>query len=161
MSLALLHVLVMGFVLVLVVVLPTSPESWLWSVPRLRGRLERSALQSLGFVGQAVLESLPAECWTNRVSECCVLSVLDPPGDAFNAYPMSLLLLHILRTVPTPRRPSGVVRRAVRRVLPLRNRILTVPEPRPTKFEAIQELVPTALIYANPNLRFDPSIRYG
>ena len=40
------------------VVLPTSPTSRLWSVPRLRGRLERSALESLGFVGQAVLESL-------------------------------------------------------------------------------------------------------
>jgi hypothetical protein len=100
MSLALLHILVMGFVLVL------------------------------------VLESLPAKWWSNGGSECCVFSELNPPGDAFGAYPMSLPLLQILRTVPTARRPSGVVPRAVRRVLPLRNRIVTVPEPRPTKFEA-------------------------
>jgi hypothetical protein len=78
MSLALLHILLMGFVLVLV--------------------------------------AFPAEWWSNGVSECCIFSELDP---------------QILRTVPTPRRPSAVVPRAVRRVLPLRNRIVTVPEPYP------------------------------
>jgi hypothetical protein len=36
----------------IVVVLPTSPTSWLWSAPRSRGRHERSTIQSLGFVGQ-------------------------------------------------------------------------------------------------------------
>jgi hypothetical protein len=86
MSLALLHILVMGFVLVLVLVV--------------------------------VLESFPAEWWSNGVSECCTFSEWDP---------------QMLRTVPTPRRPSAVVPRALRRVLPLRNRIVIVPEPRPTK----------------------------
>jgi hypothetical protein len=101
MSLALLHILVMGFVLVLVLVV--------------------------------VLESFPAEWWSNGVSECCTFSELGPPGNAFSAYPMSIPLLQMLRTVPTPRRPSAVVPRALTRVLPLRNRIVIVPEPRPTK----------------------------
>jgi hypothetical protein len=100
MSLALLHILMMGFVLVLVVVL--------------------------------VLESLPAEWWSNGVSECCAFSEFDPPSGAFSLYPMSLALLQILRPDPKSRRPSALIPRAVRRVLPLRNRIVTVPEPRPT-----------------------------
>jgi hypothetical protein len=75
---------------------------------------------------------------------------------------MSLGLLHILPAAATARRTSGVAQRAVRQHLPLRNTMVTVPEPRPpTKFEAVQESVPAALSYANPNLRFDPSIRYG
>src|SRR5215469_14969468 len=50
-------------------VLPTSPTSWLWSAPRLRGRLEGSTRYSSGFVGQAVLvvvlvlEIGAVECW--------------------------------------------------------------------------------------------------
>ena len=122
MSVALLHILVMGFILVL------------------------------------VLETLPAEWWSNGVSECRAFSELDPPGDALSAYPMSLPLLQILRTVSTARRRSGVVPRAVRQVLPLRTRTATVPEPRPTKFETSRSSPPC---YAKPNLRFDSSIRHG
>jgi hypothetical protein len=117
MSLVLLHILVMGFVL--------------------------------------VLESSPAEWWSNGVSECCTFSESDPPGDAFSAYPMSIPLLQILRTVPTRRRPSAVTPRAVRRVLPFRNRIVTVPEPRPTNPGRAGA---RPYRYAYPKLRFDPSL---
>jgi hypothetical protein len=111
MSLALLHILLMGFVLVLVVVL--------------------------------VLDAFPAEWWSNGVSECCTFSELDP---------------QILRTVPTPRRPSAVVPRAVRRMPPLRNRIVTRSGASPYQPGRAGA---RPYRYANANLRLDPSIRYG